>query len=144
MKLLSTLFLLIVSTVVIAQIHYSQKVFAFVQHNEGGEDRHLIYIQMPADSLPIWDTAILSSKKYTVHFSPVETMPVEVGIRKGDKRKISIKAAPDTKMYMLDFDATGEDAGQVDLAKGNAAVILTGRIKGRKLTYKILTEVEVE
>ncbi len=144
MKTFTSLFLLIAFVTANAQIHYTQKVFAFVQKNESGEAKHFIYIQMPADSIPIWDTAVIEGKKYTVHFSPIETTSVEVGIRKGDHRKVSIKAAPDTKMYMLYFDATGEDAPPADMAKGNSAITLTGRIKGRKITYRILTEVEVE
>ena len=138
-------FLLLASVVANGQIHFTQKVFAFVQNTEGAGPHHSIYMQMPADSIPFWDTAIIAGKKYSVHFSPVETMPIQVGVRKSDKRMVSIKAAPDTKMYMLYFDATTENATAQEVAKSNtAAIVFTGRIKGRKITYKILTEVELE
>lgn len=99
---------------------------------------------MHGDSIPIWDSAIIEGKKYVVHSTLVETLPYQVGTRKSDKRLVSIKADPDTKMYVLDFDATGEVESTPDPKNKNAAIVLTTRIMGRKITYKILTEVELE
>ena len=126
-----------------AQNAYKQKVYSFVQKQETGEEKHFIYIEMVQDSIPIWDSAIINKRKYVVHFSAVENMPLTVGARKSDKRMVVLKATPDTKMWMVEMDETNDPISNSDTAIV-AAVIFKGKFKGRKLTYKILSEVELD
>ncbi len=126
-----------------AQTAYRQKVYAFVQKQESGEDKHFIYIEMAHDSLPIWDSAIIDKRKYVVHFSAIDNLPLTVGARKSDKRMVVLKATPDTKMWMVEMDATNDSISSSDAAVV-ASVIFKGKFKGRKLTYKILSEVELD
>ncbi len=143
MKYLFCFCLIICAFALYAQTPYRQKVYAFVQRQENNEVRHFIYIEMPMDSIPIWDSAIIDRKKYVVHFSVVETMPMRVGARKSDKRMVVIKATPDTKMWMVEMDATADPISATDAAS-TAAVLFKGKFKGRKISYKILTEVELD
>ena len=131
-------------TAVAAQTGYRQKVYAFVQKQVNGGNKHFIYIEMSGDSIPIWDSAIIERKKFVVHFSPVEAVPVKIGHRKSDKKMVVIKTSPDCKMWMVEFDATNEIIASADLSTDNAAVTFRGKFKGRKVNYKILSEVELE
>ena len=131
-------------TAVAAQTSYRQKVYAFVQKQVNGGNKHFIYIEMSGDSIPIWDSAIIDRKKFVVHFSPVEAVPVKVGHRKSDKRMVVLKTSPDSKMWMVEFDATNEIVPPADLSTDNVAVTFRGKFKGKKLNYKILREVELE
>ena len=126
-----------------AQNPYKQKVYAFIQKHETGEEKHFIYIEMAHDSIPIWDSAIINKRKYVVHYSAVENMPLTVVARKSDKRMVVLKATPDTKMWMVEMDETNDPISNSDTAIV-AAVIFKGKFKGRKLTYKILSEVELD
>ena len=78
-----------------------------------------------------------------MHFSAVENMPVNVGARKSDKRMVVLKATPNTKMWMVQLDLSNDSISTTDLAIV-AVVVFKGKFKGRKLTYKILTEVELD
>ncbi len=144
MKYILALIFIALSTLSYSQNAYRQKVYAFFQKQENGDSKHFIYIEMPGDSIPIWDSAIIGGHKYVVHFSLVETMPLRIGERKSDKKMVVIKSAPDTKMYTCDFDETGEIVANSEKQPAAPPVILKGKFKGRKLTYKILTEIELE
>lgn len=122
---------------------YKQKVFAFVVKSESEEPKHFIYIEMPKDSLPIWDSAILNNKKYIVHFSKVETFPITIGKRMSDGKMVVLKTSPDTDIWFTDFEPTSDKFSDKDVI-AKVPVIFKGMFRGRKLTYKIITEVELE
>lgn len=142
MKILSIILLSIIVFSATAQNKYVQKMFGYVERG-ATTTTHLIYIEMPGDLLPIWDSAIIDGSKYVVHATAVEEIPVKVGKRKSDNRMIVLKPAIDTKLYKLDFDLVEEfKQTSKSITAPAAQVILRGSFKNRRITSKVsnLTE----
>ena len=60
-KLLLASFLFAFATPILAQNKYVQRTFAYYDSSKTtGSKTYFIYIQMPKDSIPIWDTAMIN------------------------------------------------------------------------------------
>lgn len=147
MKLL-LLSLLLISTSSFAQIHYSQKLYHFIERRTSDTPgdtvtTHFIFIEVAKDSMPIWTKAIIDGSTYTVHSTRVETLPLEVGVRMSDKRKVVIRSNENNSLWKLEFDLE-QEAPQ---ATGNAkkgAVILKGTMANREISRTVSGGVELE
>ncbi|MDB5250293.1 MAG: hypothetical protein JWQ40_4687 [Segetibacter sp.] len=125
-----------------AQEKYSQKLYAYNEKSDSATF-HFIYVELAPGVTPIWDTAIIDGSIYAVHATLIETIPLQLGERKKDKRMVFIRPQPDYKLWQLEFDLVEEKPASTAGTGTNKGVVLTGRVKSRKITYQVRQEVEL-
>lgn len=126
------------------QERYTQKVYAYYEHGKTArseDKRHFVFIETPSDSFPVWQKATINGMKYDVHFEAISNASYKVGERAADKRMVVLTPAPGNKLWQLYFDLVTPST--VAETKEQAAVLLEGLLKGRKILYRINKETEL-
>lgn len=142
-----------------AQKKWVQKVYAFYekQVNENllpGKNSsnasmdytivHSIFIEVPGDASPIWETATIKGDTFAVHSTLIEEMPFKLGERKSDGRMVVIKTQPGSRLWKLEFDLLAENKNNETQNSGNEfKVELYAVYNKRTINYTISRQVEL-
>ena len=107
--------------------------------SNGVDSSHIIYIETPATSTPLWDVAWLNNKAYSINALPLNQKTVQVGFSQSDE-PIIIKPAAGNKLWLIELRETIKNKKIADSAnkqKSPGSITLEGKIKNKKFTHII-------
>ena len=109
---------------------------------DGPKVLHSIVVEVKSNIAPVWKSAKIKGKTYTIHASPVAIGPLEMGQQKTTMQNVVIRPATGNKLWLLELDPY-ERLNDTAIKPISSIVILTGTVGGKKLTHAINKEVEL-
>jgi hypothetical protein len=128
---------------------YTRKITAGnipVDHNNrpttsGVQTVHIIYIETAPMQEPVWDTAWVEGKPFSIQMLKIPGNKATIGKTKDEQKEVMVQAAAGNMLWQLLL--TPISSSTKSLTSKKAPILLRGKWKGKRVMYEIKKHTEL-